>query len=505
MPSTGHESRNLDDAIHPDAGHCITVCRHFRVGSANHPCGTAATGSKQASRAAGATGPAQFNRQLPLRNLPTPVANHAEHRSRKPDNRQKPQGPDTRSAIRSRTNLVIVPVTVKNRDGQLIGDLQRDEFRVFCDNVEQQIVYFTSDPYPLSAVVLIDNHLSIKSAEQVQKSLTAISARFRTERRSSARNLRPISQHRRGFFVQQRSAFHQTQAARSSATVTRARRSAVPLTSGATANGRSLETGAPTTGGVQQEKETTDLDDAVYAAGEMLKGRGRDRRKIIFLISDGNNSHDNEHSLDQATADLAEVRYLRLFHFGRPRAAAERKYAPRKICHSDGRRHFLRQQRPRPRKSLLLGHRAGSQSVHAHVPAARYRSHQGLSQHRSSRSPPNLDVTARQGYYQSGLALNFLSRRRIFRARKRFLKCVSAKVFLLDFIRSRLYRLTKRFKPRLIFSATESPGESSTVVHARNHPGFRFSSETQSEIKRDVREILTSRFCFSALTCHCGS
>jgi len=32
---------------------------------------------------------------------------------------------------------VIVPVTVKNHDGALIGDLGRDEFRVFCDNVEQ--------------------------------------------------------------------------------------------------------------------------------------------------------------------------------------------------------------------------------------------------------------------------------------------------------------------------------------------------------------------------------
>src|SRR5580692_2432902 len=53
---------------------------------------------------------------------------------------------------------------MKIRDGQLIGDLQRDEFRVFCDNVEQQIVFFTSDPFPLWAVVLIDNDLSIKSA-----------------------------------------------------------------------------------------------------------------------------------------------------------------------------------------------------------------------------------------------------------------------------------------------------------------------------------------------------
>src|SRR6202167_3740905 len=88
------------------------------------------------------------------------------------------QASEARQAIKIRTNLVIIPVTVKNRDGQLIGDLQRDEFRVFCDNVEQQIVFFTSDPFPLSAVVLIDNDLSIKSADQVQKSLTAISGGF---------------------------------------------------------------------------------------------------------------------------------------------------------------------------------------------------------------------------------------------------------------------------------------------------------------------------------------
>src|ERR1700691_5187501 len=88
------------------------------------------------------------------------------------------QASEARQAIKIRTNLVIIPVTVKNRDAQLIGDLQRDEFRVFCDNVEQQIVFFTSDPFPLSAVVLIDNDLSIKSADQVQKSLTAISGGF---------------------------------------------------------------------------------------------------------------------------------------------------------------------------------------------------------------------------------------------------------------------------------------------------------------------------------------
>src|ERR1700679_898729 len=69
---------------------------------------------------------------------------------------------DTRNRISVRTELVIVPVTVKNRDGQLVVDLQRDEFRIFSDDVEQQIVLFDSQPYPLSAVVLLDDDLAEK-------------------------------------------------------------------------------------------------------------------------------------------------------------------------------------------------------------------------------------------------------------------------------------------------------------------------------------------------------
>ena len=180
------------------------------------------------------------------------------------------QGPKTRSRIVRPHNLVIVPVTVKNRDGALIGDLQQNEFRVFCDNVEQQIVYFTSDPYPLSAVVLIDNHLSIKSAEQVQKSLTAISSGFGPNDEVALVTYDQFPNTVADFSFNNDLLY------------TKLKRMELayrypgsplggPLTSGATANGRSLETGAPTTGGVQQEKETTDLDDAVYAAGEMLQ------------------------------------------------------------------------------------------------------------------------------------------------------------------------------------------------------------------------------------------
>src|SRR5581483_2469362 len=82
------------------------------------------------------------------------------------------------STIRTTITGVVVPVTVKNRDGQLVGDLQKDDFRVLVDGVEQKILAFSAEPIALAAVILIDNDLTKKQADEVQKSLTAISAGF---------------------------------------------------------------------------------------------------------------------------------------------------------------------------------------------------------------------------------------------------------------------------------------------------------------------------------------
>ena len=40
------------------------------------------------------------------------------------------------------------------------------------------------------------------------------------------------------------------------------------------------------------------INDAIYAAAEQLSSRPRERRKIIFLISDGENAKNNTHSYD---------------------------------------------------------------------------------------------------------------------------------------------------------------------------------------------------------------
>ena len=341
--------------------------------------------------------------QVPVVQTPQPQTGQSQSAPppAAPAQNQKQSG-DTRNTIKIRTNLVIVPVTVKNRDGALIGDLQRDEFRVFCDNVEQQIVFFTSDPYPLSAVVLIDDDLSIKSADAVQKSLTAISGGFGPNDEVAIvtydqfpNTVSEFSFNNDLLFTQlKRLDLHSHYGG-----------SPVggPLTSGATSNGHSLENGAPTTLGVQQQKQDKDLDDAVFAAGEMLKNRGRDRRKIIFLISDGNNSRTNEHTLDQ-TLQLLQKSDVSVYSIS--------------VGHALGQKESTRLERyanSTGGDTFYAGRDRGLENLYASV------TEQARNQYTLTFGPqdtdrakdfhsievrvrrPQLDVTAREGYYQSGL------------------------------------------------------------------------------------------------------
>jgi VWFA-related protein len=209
---------------------------------------------------------------------------------------------DTRARISARTDLVIVPVTVKDRQGQLVGDLQREEFRVFEDNVEQKIVLFTADPFPLSAVVLIDNDLSQKSSEQVQKSLTAISAGFGPSDEVAVVTYDQFPQTVVDFSFNNDQLFTQLKRLDLGShfpTDT----AGGPMTAGPVINGKDAG-GAPVAAGAPVSRTTKDLDDALFAAAAMLKGRGRLRRKIVFLISDGNNSRHNAHSFDQTMQEL---------------------------------------------------------------------------------------------------------------------------------------------------------------------------------------------------------
>jgi VWFA-related protein len=214
-----------------------------------------------------------------------------------------PQQGGARSRIVARTDLVIVPVTVKDRQGQLIADLTKEDFRVFADDVEQQVILFDANAFPLSAVVLVDNDLSGRNAQQVQKSLEAIAAGFGPNDEVALvtydeypNTVADFSRDNDALFTH----LKRLELGSHENTVV-----ADPTTAGPVINGQQLPNGQ----GVPQHNSgryttSNDLDDAVYAAGQMLRSRGRDRRKIIFLISDGTNSKHNQHTFAETLHGL---------------------------------------------------------------------------------------------------------------------------------------------------------------------------------------------------------
>ncbi len=55
------------------------------------------------------------------------------------------QQSEARTKISVNSDLVVLPVTVKDRHGNVVPDLRKDEFRIFDDNVEQTTDIFTAD------------------------------------------------------------------------------------------------------------------------------------------------------------------------------------------------------------------------------------------------------------------------------------------------------------------------------------------------------------------------
>jgi VWFA-related protein len=218
-----------------------------------------------------------------------------------------PQQPP--STIVSRTPIVIVPVTVKDTHGQLVGDLTRDDFRILEDGVEQKIGTFSSEAVPLSAVVLLDNDLDQRVVKDVQKSLISIAAGFGPDDEVALVTYEEFPETVTDFSKNNDALFTNLKRFEiGSHNHTQIVDPAFP-TGGPPPGNQAPPNGAGPTNVppltiAPKFKTDVDLTDAIFAAGELLKGRGRDRRKIIFLISDEANSNNNAHSFDETLRSL---------------------------------------------------------------------------------------------------------------------------------------------------------------------------------------------------------
>jgi len=246
-----------------------------------------------------------------------------------PANQQNPSYSQT--TLKFNVNYVFLPVTVKDVEGRLVADLTRSEFRVFDDSVEQRLEFFSAEAFPLSVVVLLDNDLKTKDAEQVESSLSAILGGFANTDEAFVCRFDMNFHPGKGFTRDQDKLLTELHRTRLS---TDRPDTAGPDPggpySGPTINGQSaVSPGAPPIAAstmVIGDKSTKALDDAVYEASQLLKDRGRDRRKIIFLISDGENGKTNHYTYDNTVKEL--LRYgVSVYSLGVGGGFYERKFS----------------------------------------------------------------------------------------------------------------------------------------------------------------------------------
>lgn len=194
---------------------------------------------------------------------------------------------EAQARISINSDLVVLPVTVKNQYGDLVPDLNESEFHIFDNDVEQSIDVFTQEAFPLSLVVLIDDDLKSKEAAQMAPTLRAITAGI------SANDEVIVCRFDLDFYpgdkfttdldkiwadlvrIQVRSA--PSKSARPSLAKSPSDR---PLGVGEAPINVPIKSGA---------RPTKALDDAIHSAAELLHDRGLARRKMILIVSDGVN------------------------------------------------------------------------------------------------------------------------------------------------------------------------------------------------------------------------
>jgi VWFA-related protein len=188
-----------------------------------------------------------------------------------------------------RVNFVQVPVTVKDSSGRLVPGLGPQDFTIYEDGVPQQLSFMTSDPFPLSAAVVIDTDLPSTTMKKVNETLPALIGAFS--------QFDEVALYRYGHTVQQVTNFSGAENI-STANLNKIKRpgreGGPPMVgggpfshSGPMINGHEADPSVQPQAVPAPVQESYVLNDAILRAAQDLAKRDKTRRKIIFVISDG--------------------------------------------------------------------------------------------------------------------------------------------------------------------------------------------------------------------------
>jgi VWFA-related protein len=196
-------------------------------------------------------------------------------------------GQDVGFTITVNPTLVLVPVTVKDSEGRLVGGLLSKDFSVLENGQLQTLKFFTSDPFALSAAVIIDTGMPDVGLKKVQETLSALQGAFS--------QFDEVGIYTYSSTVGRVSDFtsvgKQLTAVLNQVKSYSGANNGPPVTSGPLGpqgpiiNGRPVD--SPVTPVSTPPKVAHVMNDAILLAARDLSKRDRTHRKIIFVISDG--------------------------------------------------------------------------------------------------------------------------------------------------------------------------------------------------------------------------
>ena len=192
-------------------------------------------------------------------------------------------------------NFVQVPVTVKDSKGNLVSGLTWRDFTVYENNTREPLHLFSVDPQPLSIAFVIDQTVPSNVMTQVNNSMGSIQGALAPYDEAAVFTYTNGPKEWTGFTA--------AQSARLPAVLSLAQAIGTdpmvpdpsdPFTACAISqNGMcpdpNLQHGGSTQtiGQADLHKDIHTLNDAILAAAKELSTRPKDRRRVIFVISDG--------------------------------------------------------------------------------------------------------------------------------------------------------------------------------------------------------------------------
>jgi Ca-activated chloride channel homolog len=175
------------------------------------------------------------------------------------------------SAIKAEVSLVPVFVSVRNKDGGFIDNLQAKDFVVYDNGVAQQIDLFSHEEMPLDVALVVDNSVSEKPYMlELQKMAMAVLQQLSPKNDRVALfclNTRPIQM---------------TDLTQDRLLLTRQLGKFPPLS-------------------------VTKIKDALWKAALSLRSKGPHRRRAIILISDNNEYLLSAHSYKETLDEMLET------------------------------------------------------------------------------------------------------------------------------------------------------------------------------------------------------